>query len=180
MPPNYGTIPHMKCQILGLLFVLPLLIVSCGDSDEHKSSFNQKKPPPKPAEKALDPLPIIPQATVQKPKFRFPLFSHYEGTDWVQLTGVSGRGLFICFASPWCKHSKQMIQTLERFANEENGRVQVVIVDPDKYPKLAAKYKLEAVPHTLIYVEGMLLHQFRGSLSEESIRHEQRKALQSS
>lgn len=170
----------MKYQVLALIFVLPLLIVSCGDSDEHKSSFNQKKPPPKPAEQALPPLPIIPQAPVQKSKIKFPLFSDYDGADWVQLTGVSGRSLFICFASPWCKHSKQMIQTLELFAKKENGRVQVVIVDPDKYPKLAAKYKLEAVPYTLIYVEGMLLHQFRGALSAENIRQEQRKALQSS
>lgn len=72
-----------------------------------------------------------------------------------------------------------MIQTLERFAKDENGRVQVVIVDPDKNPKLAAKYKLEAVPHTLIYVEGMLLQQFRGALSSDNIRQEQRKALRS-
>ena len=70
-----------------------------------------------------------------------------------------------------------MRHSLLKLAREAKGTVQVVEVDADAYPNLANDFKIEAVPTTLLYVEGMRLRTIRGSYNTKSLQNYLRKVL---
>ena len=95
---------------------------------------------------------------------KYELYSEYKGADIKQVTGVSGRRLILLFAAPeWCPHSRAMSATLKEIATEEKGNIQVVEINPDKYPKLAEDFKITEIPAVFVYTEGLRLRSFIGA-----------------
>ena len=45
------------------------------------------------------------------------------------------------------------------------GKAFAVLIDADAHPELARKYDLEAVPLTVLYLEGMKLREMVGGVS---------------
>lgn len=170
----------MKRRLLPLLCTVILFAASCDDSSSRDRSArfsSASKPPPNPQ---LDPLADLVKddaGTPSPPRYKYPLFSAYEGQDIVQLTGVSGRTLLLCFGAPWCPHSVKMNESLRRLAASEQGSVQVVTVDADAYPALARQFGIKKIPTTLIYVEGMKLQSITGAYGQNIFRGMLKRAL---
>ena len=101
---------------------------------------------------------------------RFELFSQYDGQDIKQVTGVSGRTLWLCFTAPWCPHSKEMIRELKILAREEKGTVQIVQLDADAYPAIAEEFGITKVPTTVLYTEGVKLRTIEGAYNAPSLQ----------
>ena len=159
------------------MLLLPLLCVSCGESDQEKrdraATFTTPtKPAPNPQRESLQALirtdRQVPTALKGGP--RFPLYSTYEGQDMRQVTEVSGRTLLLCFTAPWCRHSTAMRKSLQELAEAEKGGVQVVEIDADAYPAIAHDYNLSKVPTTVFYTEGVKLRSIEGAFTSESLR----------
>lgn len=160
-----------------VMLLLPLLCVSCGESDQEKrdraATFTTPtKPAPNPQRESLQALirtdRQVPTALKGGP--RFPLYSTYEGQDMRQVTEVSGRTLLLCFTAPWCRHSTAMRKSLQELAEAEKGGVQVVEIDADAYPAIAHDYNLSKVPTTVFYTEGVKLRSIEGAFTSESLR----------
>ena len=157
-----------------------LFSASCGDSSSQDRSArfsSSSKPAPNPQ---LDPLTALVKddlSSLSSPRYKYPLFSAYEGQDIVQLTGVSGRTLLLCFGAPWCPHSKKMNVSLQKLAASEQGAVQVVTIDADTYPKLARRFGITKIPATVIFVEGMKLQTCIGAYSADVFRGMLKRAL---
>lgn len=163
--------------------VMPLLLFpllnSCGDNDEEQREKAARfttatKPAPNPQRESLESLVrtdrnAAPTTLVKAPKFE--LFSDYKGEDIRQVTGVSGRTLILCFASPWCPYSNRMRNGLQQIANQSKGSVQVVMVNPDDYTDLAKQFELNKVPTTVFYTEGVKLRTIEGAYTAESVRN---------
>lgn len=170
----------MKKQLLFPVLCAVLLSASCDDSSSQDRSArfsSSSKPAPNPQ---LDPLTALVKddlGSPSAPRYKYPLFSAYEGQDIVQLTGVSGRTLLLCFGAPWCPHSKKMNASLQKLAASEQGAVQVVTIDADAYPELARRFGITKIPTTLIYVEGMRLQAFVGSYGPDVFRGMLKRAL---
>lgn len=172
-------------RLLPLLTLPLLLLAGCDESSDEQQAraarfTTSTKPAPKPEREALDTLlrdeaQDLPTSLSSGPKFE--LYSKYEGADIRQVTGVSGRSLLLVFTAPWCPHCKTMRSSLLKLAREAKGTVQVVEVDADAYPNLANDFKIEAVPTTLLYVEGMRLRTIRGAYSTKSLQHYLQKVL---
>ncbi len=171
----------MKRRFLFFACAVAVVLAACDDSssDERAARFSSSsKPAPNPQ---LDPLsdfvrtPSSNDASV--PKYKYPLYSEYAGEDIVQLTGVSGRTLLLCFGSSWCPHSQKMKKSLQKLAESEQGAVQVVTVDADAYPNLAEKFHISKVPTTFIYVEGIKLQNVAGAYSTDVFRSVLKRAL---
>lgn len=171
----------MKKRLLfPVLCAAVLLSASCDDESSQNRSArfsSSSKPAPNPQ---LAPLTALVKDDLSSPsatRYKYPLFSAYEGQDIVQLTGVSGRTLLLCFGAPWCRHSEKMNAALQKLAASEQGAVQVVTIDADKYPELARKFGITKIPTTLIFVEGMRLQAFIGSCSPSVFRGMLKRAL---
>lgn len=165
-----------RLGILVCLLLLPLLCVSCGESDQEKRERSAQfttptKPAPNPQRESLQSLirtdKQVPTSLHGERKFE--LYSVYEGQDMRQVTEVSGRTLLLCFTAPWCKHSNAMRNSLKELAEMEKGSIQVVEIDADAYPTIANDYNLTKVPTTVFYTEGIKLRSIEGAFTADSL-----------
>ncbi len=162
-------------------------ISSCGDSveerEERAAQFTTStKPAPNPQFEPITSMlrtdRVTPDSLRGSPSF--PLSSDYAGEDIRQVTGVSGRSLLLCFACDWCPHSKRMRDSLDKLALKEKGSLQVIYVNPDNYPILAEQFKLDRVPTTVLYTEGVKLRVVYGAYSTRSMENYLRNVLSQS
>ena len=166
-----------RTALLALTLLLPLLCVSCGESDQEKrdraATFTTPtKPAPNPQLESLQALIRTDKQvpTMLKGGPRYKLYSTYEGQDMRQVTEVSGRTLLLCFTAPWCRHSTAMRNSLKELAEMEKGAIQVVEIDADTYPALANDYNLTKVPTTVFYTEGIKLRSIEGAFTADSLK----------
>ena len=174
-----------KCDIILCVKILPasllcmasLLLVACDDAEEDEqlqvpvidlSAVTRPAPRPERESLSISPRESSPVALVSGP--RYEVFSRYEGQDITQVTGVSGRTLWLCFTAPWCPHSNRMIRELRTMAHEEKSGVQVVQVNADDYPELAEDFGITKVPTTILYTEGVKLRTIEGAYNAPSLR----------
>ena len=162
-------------RILGLSLCAALLLVGCDDADDEQQMpvvriSAPTRPAPKPQKESLSILPREDGPTTLSTRPRFEVFSRYSGQDIKQVTGVSGRTLWLCFTAPWCPHSRDMINELKIMAREEKGGVQVVEVDADSYPALAEDFGITKVPTTILYTEGVKLRTIEGAYNAPSLQ----------
>lgn len=154
-----------------------LLLIGCDDAEEDTQTqvvglATASRPAPNPQKESLSIMAPryedIPSSLSTGP--RYELFSRYSGQDMKQVTGVSGRTLWLCFTAPWCPHSKEMINQLKIMAREEKGGVQVVQIDADEYPAIAEDYGITKVPTTVLYTEGVKLRTIEGAYNAPSLQ----------
>lgn len=138
-------------------------LTGCDDSSERRARYAEKKPAPRPLERTFDPpRKILPPAAPVK---KAPVWMDYKGEDMRQLTELSGRKVLIVFYAPWSRPAMDYVQAVKSYAAAQDGKAFAVLIDADAYPDVARKYRLEAVPLTLLYLEGMKLKEMVGSLS---------------
>ncbi len=174
MRDNGGVIRML--QRLGLCLAMTLLVASCDDDEtdqlEHQDlPASVTRPDPMPQKETLGVRTGLPEVPSKlSTGLRYELYSKYQGQDIRQVTGVSGRTLWLCFTAPWCPHSANMIRELKQLAQEEKGNVQVVEVDADTYPTLAEQFGITKVPSTFLYTEGVKLRTIEGAYNAASLR----------
>ena len=167
-------IRRMRIRVLSLaLLSASLILCACSDEDEERNA-PQNAPPTIPRPVRSDSI-TAPQGLPTGP--RFELYSAYSGQDIKQVTGVSGRTLWLCFTAPWCPHSRDMIRELKLMAQEEKGSVQVVEVNADAYPALAEQFNITKVPTTVLYTEGVKLRTIEGAYNAASLQRYLHKVL---
>lgn len=162
----------MKRLVLGMC---ALLLVGCDDAVDDQQEARRadivSRPAPNPQRESLS---IDSKGANTEAAFtrgpRFELYSQYTGQDIRQVTGVSGRTLWLCFTAPWCPHSKEMIRELKIMAREEKGSVQVVELNADAYPAIAEDFGITKVPTTVLYTEGVKLRTIEGAYNADSLR----------
>lgn len=139
-------------------------LVSCEDSEERRARYAEKKPAPKPLERTFAPPPP-PVPEQEKVEETGPAMVEYKGEDIVQITGMSGKNILLVFYAPWCKQCATYRKALVEYAVAQRGHTYIVAIDADKYPALAREYGVEAIPKTVLYVEGMRLRDMVGNIS---------------
>lgn len=138
-------------------------LTGCDDSSERRARYAEKKPAPRPLERTFDPpRKVLPPAAPVK---KAPAWMDYKGEDMRQLTELSGRKVLIVFYAPWSRPALDYVQAVKSYAAAQDGKAFAVLIDADAYPDVARKYGLEAVPLTLLYLEGMKLKEMVGALS---------------
>lgn len=154
-----------------------VFLVGCDDSDEDQAVAQDipasiSRPAPCPDQESLHVrsagLGPVPTELLTTPHYE--LYSQYSGQDIRQVTGVSGRTLWLCFTAPWCSHSADMIRELQQLAKAEKGNVQVVDVNADAYPALAEHFQITKVPTTILYAEGVRLRTIEGAYNAASLQ----------
>lgn len=76
-------------------------------------------------------------------------FSSFE-----DLLSSSNVPVLVDFYATWCGPCQMMSPILEQVGATLRDRLQVVKIDTDKYPNLASKYQVEALPTLVLFKNG--------------------------
>lgn len=84
-------------------------------------------------------------------------FSSFE--DLLESSNVP---VLVDFYATWCGPCQMMTPILEQVGATLRDRLQVVKIDTDKYPNLASKYQIEALPTLVLFKDGQLTEKIEG------------------
>ncbi len=80
--------------------------------------------------------------------------------------------VLVDFYATWCGPCQMMNPILEQVGAILRDRLQVVKIDTDKYPNLASKYQIEALPTLVLFKNGKPAERIEGVLqTTQLIKH---------
>ena len=74
------------------------------------------------------------------------------------------------FWAPWCNPCKQLVPTLVKLAHEFEGQFLLAKVDIDQSKELAEHFQVKSVPTVKFILNGQIVDEFAGVLSEGEIK----------
>jgi thioredoxin len=90
--------------------------------------------------------------------------------DFEQVVLMSESPVLVQFTADWCQPCKTIAPEVEAFAQEVEGKIQVVRVDIDKSQALARQLRIQSVPTFMLFVEQRLGDVQVGALGKKQLR----------
>jgi len=87
--------------------------------------------------------------------------------------------VLVDFWAAWCGPCRVLGPTLERLANEAQGKFVLAKLDVDRSPRHAQAFGVRGIPTVIAFRDGKLVAEFSGALPEESVREFLRKVMPS-
>ncbi|PNX98213.1 thioredoxin Y1 chloroplastic-like [Trifolium pratense] len=85
------------------------------------------------------------------------------------LLANSDKPVFVDFYATWCGPCQFMVPVLEEVSARLQDQIQIVKIDTEKYPSIANKYKIEALPTFIIFKDGKPFDRFEGALTADKL-----------
>ncbi len=80
----------------------------------------------------------------------------------------SEKTILVDFFATWCGPCKMLTPVLEKISTSR-GEFNIVKIDIDKEPNLAAKYEIDVVPTMLVFKNGNVVDKIEGYVDENTI-----------
>ncbi|HEY5393466.1 MAG TPA: thioredoxin [Hanamia sp.] len=77
--------------------------------------------------------------------------------------------VLVDFHATWCGPCKMMAPELQRFAQNNTGKLRVVKIDIDKNQQTAQQFNIQGVPTLILFKEGKVLWRQSGAMSAQQI-----------
>jgi len=90
-----------------------------------------------------------------------------ESTFDQTVLGAPGTVL-VDFYADWCGPCQRLAPTLEEMARE-NPSLRIVKVNVDQSSNLAARFKINSIPHLIVFRNGQMVNQTRGLQSKSQL-----------
>jgi thioredoxin 1 len=81
----------------------------------------------------------------------------------------SDEPVLVDFYATWCRPCREMQPVLEDLAKSYKHKVKVVRVDVEKNPRIATRYRIEAIPRLMLFKNGDLVDDKLGVTTRESL-----------
>jgi thioredoxin len=80
--------------------------------------------------------------------------------------------VLVDFYAEWCGPCKIMSQVLEQVNAQLQGRLKVAKIDTEKYPQIATKYQIYALPTLILFKQGEPIDKIEGVMqAPDLVRH---------
>ncbi|KAH7860358.1 hypothetical protein Vadar_012494 [Vaccinium darrowii] len=86
-----------------------------------------------------------------------------------ELLATSDKPVLVDFYATWCGPCQFMAPVLNEVSAAMIDKIQVVKIDTEKYPSIADKYKIEALPTFIIFKDGEPYDRFEGALTANQL-----------
>ena len=70
--------------------------------------------------------------------------------------------VLVDFYATWCGPCQMMVPILEQVNQQMKDKLRIVKIDTDKYPKLASKYNIHALPTLVLFKNSQPLDRIEG------------------
>ncbi|HBB05180.1 MAG TPA: thioredoxin [Firmicutes bacterium] len=95
------------------------------------------------------------------------MLKHIENTNEF-LEATKGKKALVDFFAVWCGPCNALGPILEKIASEHEG-IDIIKVDVDKAPEIAAKYGIQSIPTLILFEDGKAIDMRVGYLPEDSL-----------
>jgi thioredoxin 1 len=85
--------------------------------------------------------------------------------------------ILVDFSATWCQPCKALAPTIEKVAEEYDGRLNVYNVDVEEAPEVAGEYGIVGVPTCILFKSGKEVDRFQGNQDINAIRERVEKVL---
>lgn len=92
----------------------------------------------------------------------------------------SDKPVLVDFYATWCGPCQMITPTLSSVAAQLKGKVMFIKVDTDKYPKVASKYSVRALPTLMLFKNGVPVDRIEGVPQEHQLLQRLTAILQTS
>jgi len=76
------------------------------------------------------------------------------GSNWETEVVKSTVPVLVDFWAVWCGPCRQLSPTIDKIANDFNGKVKVAKLNTEDAPEIAARYRISAIPQIMIFNGG--------------------------
>jgi thioredoxin len=77
--------------------------------------------------------------------------------------------LLVDFYATWCGPCQLMAKTLQEVKGRLGEKLSIVKIDTDKYPDLASRFGVQALPTLILFKNGQPGDRLEGALSAEAL-----------
>jgi len=82
----------------------------------------------------------------------------------------SSEPVLVDFWAEWCGPCRMLAPTIDKIANEYQGKVKVGKVDTDVNRDISIKYNISAIPTVILFKDGQVAQKFVGLRQERDFK----------
>ena len=86
-----------------------------------------------------------------------------------ELLTASDLPVLVDFYASWCGPCKMMAPILEQVNQQIKGKLRIVKIDTDRYPQLASRYNIEALPTLVLFKNGEPVDNIEGVIQPQQL-----------
>ncbi|XP_057774077.1 thioredoxin Y2, chloroplastic-like [Salvia miltiorrhiza] len=95
-----------------------------------------------------------------------------------ELLEKSNKPVLVDFYATWCGPCQFMVPVLEQVSASLIDKIQVVKIDTEKYPAIADKYQIQALPTFILFKDGKPFDRFEGAMGADQLIERVEASLQ--
>lgn len=90
-------------------------------------------------------------------------------TNFAEIVENSDIPVLVDFWAPWCGPCKALTPTIEKVAEELEGKLKVVKINVDEAPAIAGKYSVMSIPTVILFKDGQVKEQTVGLVNKSKL-----------
>ena len=93
-----------------------------------------------------------------------------NGNNFQQEVLESSIPVLVDFWASWCMPCRMLAPTIEKLAEENQGKLKVCKLNTDENQNIAAQYGIQGIPTLIIFKEGKEIGRTVGALPKEKLQ----------